>query len=318
MYKYVITTMIALVGLFFLLNSTAESFEDDSPKTVNLLISNASNLYDADGNDEVITKLENYIEDQLNNLYEVKLSFEDEGEIVKQVAENKNTIGYLNGLSCIAAQRALNEKVKPVLMAESLYDADQAGEFEKEKVFESRLMLATSTENKEKYGTYSTEKLMETIYKKSLSIGLVEGKYKAAPIWLSYLAGESDIKLNQLHLKYYPSEQKLREGLESSDVDFIITDAIDALDYGEELLNSKNSLKLPPEVIIVNKNLSKEKREILVKCLMVIESDAKSLEALEKIYHNVGFGEMKPFDSIQGYKTISNTVDSYLEEMGSE
>lgn len=318
MSKYIYATVIAVVALVLIVGNKTNSLDENSSNTIQLLISNTSSLYKVDGNEEVINQFENYIDTQLNNLYTVNLRFADDGEIVRQVAEDQNTIGYLNGLSSIAAEKILNLKVDPVLMAENMYNADQAGKYEKEKVFETRLILATNIENKEKYGTYDSNQLIQKIYREDseTTFGLVEGKYNASTIWLNYLANESDMSLNQLHLKYYPSEQALGEALKSSEVDFIVTDANDAWTYGEELLNSTDSLKIPPEVIIVNKKLSKGKREALVQCLTVIESNYESLQALEKIYHNVGFEKIKPFSSIEKYKSIMNVVNTYSEEVG--
>lgn len=318
MSKYIYATAIAVVALVLIVGNKTNSLDENSSNTIQLLISNTSSLYKVDGNEEVINQFENYIDTQLNNLYTVNLRFAEDGEIVRQVAEDQNTIGYLNGLSSIAAEKILNLKVDPVLMAENMYNADQAGKYEKEKVFETRLILATNIENKEKYGTYDSNQLIQKIYREDseTTFGLVEGKYNASTIWLNYLANESDMSLNQLHLKYYPSEQALGEALKSSEVDFIVTDANDAWTYGEELLNSTDSLKIPPEVIIVNKKLSKGKREALVQCLTVIESNYESLQALEKIYHNVGFEKIKPFSSIEKYKSIMNVVNTYSEEVG--
>lgn len=318
MSKYIYATVIAVVALVLIVGNKTNSLDENSSNTIQLLISNTSSLYKVDGNEEVINQFENYIDTQLNNLYTVNLRFADDGEIVRQVAEDQNTIGYLNGLSSIAAEKILNLKVDPVLMAENMYNADQAGKYEKEKVFETRLILATNIENKEKYGTYDSNQLIQKIYREDseTTFGLVEGKYNASTIWLNYLANESDMSLNQLQLKYYPSEQALGEALKSSEVDFIVTDANDAWTYGEELLNSTDSLKIPPEVIIVNKKLSKGKREALVQCLTVIESNYESLQALEKIYHNVGFEKIKPFSSIEKYKSIMNVVNTYSEEVG--
>lgn len=318
MSKYIYATVIAVVALVLIVGNKTNSLDENSSNTIQLLISNTSSLYKVDGNEEVINQFENYIDTQLNNLYTVNLRFADDGEIVRQVAEDQNTIGYLNGLSSIAAEKILNLKVDPVLMAENMYNADQAGKYEKEKVFETRLILATNIENKEKYGTYDSNQLIQKIYREDsdTTFGLVEGKYNASTIWLNYLANESDMSLNQLQLKYYPSEQALGEALKSSEVDFIVTDANDAWTYGEELLNSTDSLKIPPEVIIVNKKLSKGKREALAQCLTVIESNYESLQALEKIYHNVGFEKIKPFSSIEKYKSIMNVVNTYSEEVG--
>lgn len=318
MAKYIYVTILLFAGLVLIISSKLELLEGNSPSTIKLLISNTSNLYETEGNEKVLNAIENHLETQVNDLYTIELSFEQDGEIVRRVAEEENTIGYLNGLSCIAAQKSLNLKVDPILMAENIYNADQAGKYEKEKVFESRLILATSIENKEKYGTYEAKKLISKIYqdREGLTFGLVEGEYNASKIWLSYLANKNDLSLNQLQLKYYSSEQALGKALGNSEVDFIVTNANDALNYGEELLNSTDSLKIPSEVIIINNKLNDEKRNAIMQCLKVIESDYQSLESLEKIYHNVGFEKVKPFSSIQQYKSIMKTLDIYLEEVG--